>query len=51
MIKLDLSCLNSVKKCVEDFQNLKIPNIDILINNAGVMAPQTYKITKQNFEL
>ncbi|CAK56013.1 unnamed protein product (macronuclear) [Paramecium tetraurelia] len=51
MIKLDLSCLNSVKQSVEDFKKLNIPQIDILINNAGVMAPQTYKTTKQSYEL
>ncbi|CAD8141675.1 unnamed protein product [Paramecium octaurelia] len=51
LIKLDLSCLNSVRQCVEDFKKLNIPQIDILINNAGVMAPQTYKTTKQSYEL
>lgn len=39
MIKLDLSDLNSVKQCFSDFKKLKIEQIDILINNAGVMAP------------
>ncbi|CAK90884.1 unnamed protein product (macronuclear) [Paramecium tetraurelia] len=51
LIQLDLSCFNSIKQCVEDFKKLKIPQIDILINNAGVMAPQTYKTTKQSYEL
>lgn len=42
MIKLDLSDLVQVRSCVEEFKNLGFKKIDILINNAGIMATPKY---------
>jgi len=38
LFKLDLSDLRSVESCVEKIKQASIKKIDILINNAGVMA-------------
>jgi NADP-dependent 3-hydroxy acid dehydrogenase YdfG len=38
ILNLDLSDLRSVEKCVADLNKSSIHKIDILINNAGVMA-------------
>jgi NAD(P)-dependent dehydrogenase (short-subunit alcohol dehydrogenase family) len=48
-VKLDLSSLKSVHECAEQLQSL-YKNIDVLINNAGVMVPP-YTITEDGFEL
>mmetsp|Transcript_18829 Transcript_18829/g.27773 ORF Transcript_18829/g.27773 Transcript_18829/m.27773 type:complete len:246 (+) Transcript_18829:1-738(+) len=45
----DLSSMESVRKCAEDFKNLELP-INVLINNAGVMIPPFSK-TKEGYEL
>lgn len=34
-IQLDLSSLDSVRQAVQEFKNLNLPSLDILINNAG----------------
>ena len=49
VMKLDLADLTSVRKFTKDFCN-RFPNLDILINNAGVMVPP-YQQTKDGFEL
>lgn len=48
-VKLDLSSLKSVHECAEQIRSL-YRNIDVLINNAGVMVPP-YTITEDGFEL
>lgn len=48
-IKLDLSSLKSVHECADKLR-CEFPNIDVLINNAGVMVPP-YTITEDGFEL
>ncbi len=48
-VKLDLTDLHSVKACAEEIKK-KYTNLDLLINNAGVMVPPFTK-TKQGFEL
>lgn len=45
---LDLSDLQSVKKFAEDF---KYDHIDILLNNAGIMALPERQETVQGFEM
>ncbi len=49
VMKIDLADLESVKKFVEEFKS-KYSNLDLLINNAGVMIPP-YSKTKDGFEL
>ncbi|MCP5101584.1 MAG: SDR family NAD(P)-dependent oxidoreductase [Chloroflexi bacterium] len=49
LMHLDLSDLNSVKKFVQEF-NEHFSQLDLLINNAGVMVPPLGK-TKDGFEL
>lgn len=51
IFRLDLTDLNDVEHCVEQFKALRLDRIDILINNAGIMAPTEYKQTKQFFEI
>ncbi|CAD8045258.1 unnamed protein product [Paramecium primaurelia] len=51
MLKLDLTDLRDIDTFVQQFKALNIQHIDILINNAGIMAPKEYKISKQGFEL
>ncbi|WP_269610948.1 oxidoreductase [Prochlorococcus marinus] len=49
LVELDLSDLKNVKKAV-NFIKKKFDNLDVLINNAGIMAPpKTY--SKQGFEI
>ncbi len=48
-VKLDLSSLKSVHECAEKIRSA-YKNIDVLINNAGVMVPP-YTITEDGFEL
>lgn len=38
LLTLDLSDLNSVSKCIEQFKSAAIPRVDILINNAGIFT-------------
>lgn len=49
MLKLDLSDLNSVREFAETYKK-KYDQLDILINNAGVMMPVKRFETKQGFE-
>eukprot|EP00475_Leptophrys_vorax_P027625 TRINITY_DN393_c0_g1_i2.p1 TRINITY_DN393_c0_g1~~TRINITY_DN393_c0_g1_i2.p1 ORF type:complete len:375 (+),score=118.29 TRINITY_DN393_c0_g1_i2:127-1251(+) len=48
---LDLSDLESVRKCADDFNNLGLKKLDFLILNAGVMALPKRESTKQGFEM
>lgn len=48
-VRLDLSSLKSVHECANQLRAL-YKNIDVLINNAGVMVPP-YTITEDGFEL
>jgi NAD(P)-dependent dehydrogenase (short-subunit alcohol dehydrogenase family) len=48
-VRLDLSSLKSVHECADKIRSL-YKNIDVLINNAGVMVPP-YTITEDGFEL
>lgn len=47
---LDLSELGKVARFVDDFAS-RHDHLDILINNAGVMAPPTRQLTHDGFEL
>lgn len=49
LIRLDLSEFSSIRDFVSEVKE-RFPKIDILINNAGVMAPP-YGLTKDGFEL
>ena len=49
LVELDLSDLKNVKKFTESFKN-KFSYLDVLINNAGIMAPPK-TISKQGFEI
>ncbi len=49
LVELDLSDLNNVKKFTESMKN-KFNNLDVLINNAGIMAPPK-TFSKQGFEI
>jgi NAD(P)-dependent dehydrogenase (short-subunit alcohol dehydrogenase family) len=49
VIQLDLADLNSVREFAKSFQ-AKYSNLDLLINNAGIMIPPFSK-TKDGFEL
>jgi NAD(P)-dependent dehydrogenase (short-subunit alcohol dehydrogenase family) len=48
LIELDLNDLESVSHFVERLAGVN--HIDILINNAGVMATRTRELTKQGYE-
>ncbi|KAL6824713.1 hypothetical protein J3E69DRAFT_381586 [Trichoderma sp. SZMC 28015] len=48
-LKLDLQDLQSIKTTTEEFSQ-KEPRLDILINNAGIMACP-YELTKDGYEL
>ncbi len=50
LMQLDLADLNSVKRFADDFKN-QFSKLDVLINNAGVMMPNTRQTTQQDFEL
>jgi retinol dehydrogenase-12 len=50
VLALDLSDLSSVRHCVSEFNNLNIP-LHILLNNAGCMALQERRETKDGFEM
>lgn len=49
VMQIELSDLDNVKKFAKNF-SLKYTNLDILINNAGVMVPPL-KLTSQGYEL
>ena len=49
VIRLDLASIASVRECARTF-NSRYSKLDILINNAGVMAPP-YQLTSDGFEL
>ncbi|CAG2105788.1 unnamed protein product, partial [Medioppia subpectinata] len=49
LLSLDLSSLKSVRKCVEELSGLET-KVDILINNAGVMACPEWQ-TEDGFEM
>ena len=49
VMQLDLADLDSIRAFVEDFRN-SYDKLDILINNAGIMAPP-YSKTKDGFEM
>jgi len=49
-VRLDLASLGSVEACAARLLN-DLPRLDLLINNAGVMAPPTRQETADGFEL
>ena len=49
LLDLDLSDLNSVDRCANDVQE-RYGRLDLLINNAGLMAPQR-RLSVQGFEM
>lgn len=49
LVELDLADLDSVRRAADEIR-ARLPRIDLLINNAGVMAPPLSR-TKQGFEL
>jgi len=50
LMQLDLSDFASIHKFSQEFHQ-KYKQLDVLINNAGVMFPVKRKLTKQNFEV
>jgi len=48
-LQLDLTSFASIKKAADEF-NAKSDRLDILINNAGIMAVP-YSLTKENYEI
>ena len=50
LMQLDLADLSSVERFTEAFQQ-RFQRLDVLINNAGVMMPNTRQLTQQGFEL
>ncbi len=49
VVALDLASLQSVRECAENLRQ-QLPQLDLLINNAGVMVPP-YSLTQEGFEL
>ena len=49
-LQLDIASLTSVKKFVKDYQNLKLPALDYLMNNAGIMANPQCVISEDGVE-
>lgn len=49
LVKLDLADLHSIAECAQHVQDT-FPQLDLLINNAGVMVPPLTR-TKQGYEL
>ncbi|ORY14627.1 hypothetical protein BCR34DRAFT_598971 [Clohesyomyces aquaticus] len=49
-VELDLSDLESVRKAATEILDTT-PVVDVLINNAGIMMPPSFKTTKQGIEL
>lgn len=50
LMQLDLADVKAVEKFAESFKS-QFSQLDVLINNAGVMMPNTRQTTKQGFEL
>lgn len=50
LIPLDLSDLHQVRKAAEDFLSKK-SRLDVLINNAGIMAAPIEELTKDGYDL
>jgi NAD(P)-dependent dehydrogenase (short-subunit alcohol dehydrogenase family) len=50
LMQLDLSDLQSIRHFSHEFHS-KYSQLNVLINNAGVMAPAKREATKQNFEV
>ncbi|MDP9960757.1 oxidoreductase [Chryseobacterium lathyri] len=50
LMHLDLSDFASIHQFSQEFHN-KYRQLDVLINNAGVMFPAKRELTKQNFEI
>jgi NAD(P)-dependent dehydrogenase (short-subunit alcohol dehydrogenase family) len=50
LMQLDLADFNSIRKFSEEFHEKK-SQLNVLINNAGLMIPPTREVTKQNFEI
>lgn len=50
VMTLDLADFDSIRKFSKEFHS-KYSQLDILINNAGVMAPKNRELTKQGFEV
>ena len=48
-LSLDLASIKSIESCVAQLKS-KVPNVDVLMNNAGVMAIPTREITTDGFE-
>ena len=48
-VKLDLGNLSSVREAARTI-NERVPHIDVLINNAGIMAVKQYTKTVDGFE-
>lgn len=48
-MEIDLADLNSVDKCANQLKR-ELPGIDVLVNNAGVMAIPQREVTKDGFE-
>jgi len=48
-IPLDLSDLSSVRACAKEISS-KVSKLDVLMNNAGVMAIPSRELTKDGFE-
>ncbi|KAI8935776.1 hypothetical protein NX059_007296 [Plenodomus lindquistii] len=51
LLTLDLSSLSSVRDAAEDFLRRSNNQINILVNNAGVMAIPTRTLTQDGFEM
>lgn len=49
LMQLDLADFNSIKKFSAEFHS-KYTHLNVLINNAGIMAPPKKELTKQGFE-
>ena len=47
---LDVASLESVKQFVKEYQSLKLPALDYLMNNAGIMANRKCVITEDGVE-
>lgn len=48
--KLDLMSFNSILKCVEEIPNEVVRKIDVVICNAGIMAPKKLAYSEDGFE-
>jgi NAD(P)-dependent dehydrogenase (short-subunit alcohol dehydrogenase family) len=48
-LPLDLASIKSIESCVAQLKST-VPNVDVLMNNAGVMAIPTREVTSDGFE-